>query len=128
MPPAAGRDLTSLHVMEPIPTPRFEQLVGAALDAVPDQLWSWFDNVVVLVEDAHEDEADLLGIYEGIPLTERDDYSGVTPDVIRIFRLPLCALAEDDDDLVDEIHVTVVHEFAHHLGIDDDRLHELGWA
>lgn len=114
--------------MEPIPTPRFEELVGAALDAVPDQLWSWFDNVVVLVQDAHEDEEDLLGIYEGIPLTERDEYSGVTPDVIRIFRLPLCALAEDDDHLVDEIYVTVVHEFAHHLGIDDHRLHELGWA
>jgi len=114
--------------MDPIPEPRFEQLVGAALDAVPEQLWSRFDNVVVLVEDAHEEEPDLLGIYEGIPLTEREEYSGATPDVIRIFRLPLCAIARDDEDLIDEVYVTVVHEFAHHLGIDDDRLHELGWA
>ncbi len=108
--------------------PRFEALVGEALDAVPDALWERFDNVVVLAEDAHEEEPDLLGIYEGIPLTDRDDYAGATPDVIRIFRRPLCALAEDESDLVDEVYVTVVHEFAHHLGIDDDRLHELGWA
>ncbi len=114
--------------MEPIPPPRFEELVGAALDGVPEELWSRFDNVVVLVQDAHEDEPELLGIYDGIPLTERDEYSGVTPDVIRIFRLPLCAMAEDAEELVEEIYVTVVHEFAHHLGIDDDRLHELGWA
>ncbi len=107
---------------------RFEELVGQAMDALPEPLVEVFDNVVVLVQDEHEDEADLLGIYEGIPLTEREEYSGATPDVIRIFRLPLCALAADDDDLVEEVYVTVVHEFAHHLGIDDDRLHELGWA
>jgi predicted Zn-dependent protease with MMP-like domain len=114
--------------VQPIPEPRFEELVGAALDAVPDELWRQFDNVVVLIEDEHEDEPDLLGIYEGIPLTERDEYAGAMPDVIRIFRVPLCALCDDEDDLVDEVYVTVVHEFAHHLGIDDDRLHELGWA
>jgi len=107
---------------------RFEELVGQAMDALPGPLVDRFDNVVVLVEDEHEDDADLLGIYEGIPLTEREDYSGVTPDVIRVFRLPLCAMAEDDDRLVEEVYVTVVHEFAHHLGIDDERLHELGWA
>ncbi len=107
---------------------RFEELVGQAMDALPGPLVDRFDNVVVLVEDEHEDDADLLGIYEGIPLTEREDYSGVTPDVIRVFRLPLCAMAEDDDRLVEEVYVTVVHEFAHHLGINDERLHELGWA
>ena len=107
---------------------RFEELVGQAMDALPGLLVDRFDNVVVLVEDEHEDDADLLGIYEGIPLTEREDYSGVTPDVIRVFRLPLCAMAEDDDRLVEEVYVTVVHEFAHHLGINDERLHELGWA
>ena len=114
--------------MDPIPLPRFEALVGDALDAVPDELWNRFDNVVLLVEDRHEDEPDLLGIYEGIPLTERDDYGGVTPDVIRIFRLALCAMCDDEQDLIDEVRITVVHEFAHHLGIDDDRLHALGWA
>jgi predicted Zn-dependent protease with MMP-like domain len=114
--------------MDLVPLPRFEQLVGDALDAVPDELWEQFDNVVVLVEDRHEDEPDLLGIYEGIPLTERDEYAGAMPDVIRIFRHALCDMCEDEDDLVEEVYVTVVHEFAHHLGIDDDRLHELGWA
>ena len=114
--------------MDPVPEERFEQLVGEALDEVPDELWEQFDNVVVLIEDRHEDEPDLLGIYEGIPLTERDDYTGAMPDVIRIFRLALCDVCEDEDHLVDEVYVTVVHEFAHHLGIDDERLHELGWA
>jgi len=114
--------------VEPIPEARFEELVGEALDAVPDELWQHFDNIVVLIEDEHEDEPDLLGIYEGIPLTERDEYAGAMPDVIRIFRFPLCAFCTDEEELVDEVHVTVVHEFAHHLGIDDDRLHELGWA
>jgi predicted Zn-dependent protease with MMP-like domain len=114
--------------VEPIPVARFEALVDEALDDVPDELWSQFENVVVLVEDADESEPDLLGIYEGIPLTERDDYGGALPDVIRIFRLPICAMCSDEEELVDEIYVTVVHEFAHHLGIDDDRLHELGWA
>jgi len=114
--------------MELVAMSRFEELVGQAMDALPGPLVDRFDNVVVLVEDEHEDDADLLGIYEGIPLTEREDYSGVTPDVIRVFRLPLCAMAEDDDRLVEEVYVTVVHEFAHHLGIDDERLHELGWA
>jgi predicted Zn-dependent protease with MMP-like domain len=114
--------------MEPIPLPRFEVLVGAALDEVPEELWAQFENVVVLVEDEDEEEPELLGVYDGIPLTERDDYGGVLPDVIRIFRLPICRMAEDEDHLVDEVYITVVHEFAHHLGIDDDRLHDLGWA
>ena len=114
--------------MEPVPLPRFEVLVGEALDDIPEALWEHFDNVVLLIEDRHEDEPDLLGIYEGIPLTERDDYGGVTPDVIRVFRLALCDFCDDEDMLVDEVYITVVHEFAHHLGIDDARLHELGWA
>jgi predicted Zn-dependent protease with MMP-like domain len=114
--------------MDTITMSRFEQLVGQALDAMPDELWARFDNVVVLIDDVHEEEPDLLGLYEGIPLTEREDYSGATPDVIRIFRRALCAAVDDEAQLVDEVYVTVVHEFAHHLGIDDDRLHELGWA
>jgi predicted Zn-dependent protease with MMP-like domain len=114
--------------MDTITMSRFEQLVGQALDAMPDELWTRFDNVVVLIDDVHEEEPDLLGLYEGIPLTEREDYSGATPDVIRIFRRALCAAVDDEAQLVDEVYVTVVHEFAHHLGIDDERLHELGWA
>lgn len=111
-----------------MPLERFEQLVDDALDEVPQELLDQFDNVVVLVEDEDPDEPELLGVYDGVPLTERDDYGGVLPDMIRIFRLPICRMVRDEQELVDEVYTTVVHEFAHHLGIDDHRLHELGWA
>lgn len=114
--------------MDPVPEARFEALVGDALDDVPERLWKHFDNVVVLIEDRHEDEPSLLGIYEGIPLTERDEYAGAMPDMIRIFRLALCDTCADEQELIDQVYITIVHEFAHHLGIDDERLHELGWA
>lgn len=114
--------------MRPIPLPRFEELVDIALDDLPEELTEQFDNVAVIVEDEHEDEPELLGIYEGVPLTEREEYGGVAPDVVRIFRLPLCQLCRDEQELVDEVYVTVVHELAHHVGIDDERLHDLGWA
>lgn len=114
--------------MEAIPAERFEALVDAALDEVPDELWEHFDNVVVVVEDAHPEEPDLLGLYEGVPLTERWDYAGVLPDRISIYRLPLCEMSADEQELVKEIRITVIHELAHHVGIDDDHLHELGWA
>ncbi|AYY15689.1 metallopeptidase family protein [Actinobacteria bacterium YIM 96077] len=87
------------------------------------------DNVVILVEDEPPADApELLGLYEGTPLTERGDYSGVLPDTVRLFRLPIVRLCETREEVVDEVLVTVVHEIAHHFGIDDDRLHELGWA
>ena len=109
---------------------RFEELVGDALDAVPPELLELLDNVVVLVEDdPPADDPDLLGIYEGHALTERGwDYSGVLPDRIIIFRNPILAICGNDDDVVDEVSVTVVHEIAHHFGIDDHRLHDLGWG
>lgn len=114
--------------MQPLPERRFEELVGDALEQIPDPLWDRFDNLAVIVEDRHDEHPELLGLYEGVPLTERDDYAGALPDVIRIFRLPLCALARDRAELVDEIYITVVHELAHHVGLDEARLHELGWA
>ncbi|MGN6522311.1 MAG: metallopeptidase family protein [Actinomycetes bacterium] len=106
----------------------FEELVADALDALPPELTAGFDNVVLVVEDEHPDEPELLGLYEGIALTEREFYSAVLPDRITLYRIPLCLMAEDLDDLAHEVRVTVVHEFAHHVGIDDERLHELGWA
>ncbi|WP_412541265.1 metallopeptidase family protein [Longispora sp. K20-0274] len=108
---------------------RFEELVADALDEVPDELMALLDNVVVLVEDkAPKDDPDLLGLYEGYALTERGwDYSGALPDRITIYRLPTLAICETEEDVVEEVSVTVVHEIAHHFGIDDDRLHELGW-
>ncbi|MCP2262287.1 putative Zn-dependent protease, minimal metalloprotease (MMP)-like domain [Streptoalloteichus tenebrarius] len=108
---------------------RFEELVADALDLIPEELAAAMRNVVVLVEDRHPDEPDLLGLYEGIALTERDShYGGVLPDRIFVYREPLLAMCEDEEELVDEIAITVVHEVAHHFGIDDERLHELGWG
>lgn len=114
--------------MDPVSPARFERLVGEALDALPDELGRLMENVAVVARDRHPGE-DLLGLYEGIPLTERDDYGGlVMPDVISLYRLPLCEICADDEELVEEIAVTVVHEIAHHFGIDDDSLHTWGWG
>ena len=113
--------------MQPVPPGEFEELVADALDALPPELAARFSNVVVVVEDENEAEPDLLGLYEGVALTEREHYSGALPDRISLYRIPLCLLAEDLEHLVEEITVTVVHEFGHHVGIDDERLHQLGW-
>jgi len=108
---------------------RFEELVGDALDQIPPKLAQAIDNVVVLVADRHPEEPDLLGIYEGVALTERDSsYAGSLPDTITVFRDALLEICETDEDVVEEVTVTVIHEIAHHFGIDDDRLHEVGWA
>jgi predicted Zn-dependent protease with MMP-like domain len=109
---------------------RFSELVADALDQVPAPLQKLMDNVVVLVEDDPPfDEPDLLGVYEGHALTERGvDYSGVLPDRITIFRRPILSICDTEDDVVEEVAITVVHEIAHHFGIDDRRLHELGWG
>lgn len=108
----------------------FENAVGDALDGIPPALARLMDNVVILVEDdAPADDPDLLGLYEGTPLTERDAaWAGSLPDRITIFRNPTLVICDSRDEVVDEVQVTVVHEIAHHFGIDDDRLHDLGWA
>jgi predicted Zn-dependent protease with MMP-like domain len=106
---------------------RFEELVADALDAVPERLMSLLDNVVILV-DAKSDP-DLFGLYEGYALTSRTtQYSGVLPDRITIFRRPTLRMCHTEEDVVDQVRITVVHEIAHHFGIDDERLHELGWG
>ena len=109
----------------------FEAAVSEALDQVPAELAALMDNVVVLVEELPppEEPQDLLGLYEGTPLTERDGwYAGVLPDRISIFRRPILAVCETREEVVEEVLITVVHEIAHHFGIEDDRLHELGWG
>jgi predicted Zn-dependent protease with MMP-like domain len=106
----------------------FERLVVQGLDALPDQMVEGLDNVIFAVEDRPESD-DVLGLYDGVALTERGDYGyGELPDRIVIYREPLLDHCESLDELVEEIHVTLVHEIAHYFGIDDDRLHELGWA
>jgi predicted Zn-dependent protease with MMP-like domain len=108
---------------------RFEELVADALDEVPPELLSLMDNVVVLVEDDPEDGRDLLGLYEGYALTSRGwHYAGVLPDRITIYRNPTLRICETEEDVIEEVATTVVHEIAHHFGIDDKRLHELGWG
>jgi predicted Zn-dependent protease with MMP-like domain len=109
----------------------FEGAVADALDGVPPELARLMDNVVVLVEDdAPADDPDLLGLYEGTPLTERDAWwaTGSLPDRITIFRRPTLAVCESSEDVAEEVRITVVHEIAHHFGIDDERLHDLGWG
>ena len=112
--------------MELLARYRFERLVAEALDELPDELLPVLDNVVVRVEERNADEPELLGLYEGTPHTER--HGDEFPDVITIYRAALCEMCDDEDDLAEEIYVTVIHEVAHAAGIDDDRLHELGWA
>ncbi len=107
----------------------FEGLVAQALDSIPADLTRLMSNVVVVVEDqAPDDDPDLLGLYSGIPLTERDGgYAGFLPDQVTIFMVPILAMCASRDDVVEEVRITVVHEIAHHFGIDDARLEELGY-
>lgn len=106
----------------------FDQCVNEALDTIPDALVDLIDNCVVLVEDAPPAGEDLFGVYDGVPLTERGfDYTGVLPDRILIYREPHKQACASIDELVTEIHITVVHEIAHHFGIDDHALAELGY-
>jgi len=107
---------------------RFEELVADALDEIPPDLMALLDNVAVLVEDDPE-EPGLLGLYEGVALTERGwNYTGALPDRIFIYRRPILAICDSEQDVVEEVAITVVHEVAHHFGIDEERLHELGWG
>lgn len=108
----------------------FESLVVDELDALPDEMIEGLENLVFVTEARPEDGSlDLLGIYEGVALTDRDQYGfGELPDRIVLFREPLLAVCDDLDALRHEIHVTLVHEIAHYYGIDDEELHRLGWA
>jgi predicted Zn-dependent protease with MMP-like domain len=108
---------------------RFEDLVSEAVDLIPPDLAAAMDNEVVLVADRHPQDPELLGLYEGIALTERDSsYAGALPDTVTIFRESLLEICETEQDVVEEVAITVIHEMAHHFGIDDERLHELGWG
>ncbi len=99
-----------------------------ALDGIPEALGRLMDNVWVGVEEPSRGE-ELLGLYEGVPLTEREAYGGmVLPDRITIYRRPTCEMCATEDEVVETVRDTVIHEVAHHFGIDDDRLDELGWA
>jgi predicted Zn-dependent protease with MMP-like domain len=132
------REIKRQYQRMPVTTTRddFEQMVADALDSIPPELGEAMDNVVVVVEDwptpeqlEGRDET-LLGLYEGVPLTERGPitYSGISPDRITVFQGPLCRLARDRDDLAHNVRTTVLHEVGHYFGMSEERLEELGWA
>jgi predicted Zn-dependent protease with MMP-like domain len=116
--------------MQPLSAEAFEELVDQALDGIPDALMRLVDNVAIIVEpDSPSDQPYLLGLYEGTPLTSRGNwYAGALPDRITIFKGPIERHCRTLEEVVHQVRVTVVHEIAHHFGIDDDRLHELGWG
>ena len=115
-----------------VPRKRFEELVADALDGIPPELGQHIENVAVFVEEVAP-EGGLLGRYEGVPLTRRDSGYGaygnlVMPDRITLYRRSLCAMCDSEEHLVEQVRVTVVHEVAHHFGIGDERLAELGYG
>lgn len=116
--------------MHALDSEEFEKLVVGELDLLPDEMVDGLENVVFVTEDRPEDGSlDLLGLYDGVDVTRRGNYGfGELPDRIILYREPLLAVAEDLEDLKDQIHVTLVHEIAHYFGIDDDELHALGWG
>lgn len=115
--------------MHEVTIEEFEELVSQGIDSLPDDMLEALDNVIFLVEDAPADGSEVLGVYEGFSLQERGDYGyGEEPDRIILFREPLLAHCADRDELVREIRVTLVHEIAHFYGLDENRIHELGWG
>ncbi|HEY2815408.1 MAG TPA: metallopeptidase family protein [Acidimicrobiales bacterium] len=111
-----------------MPVERFEELVAEALDGIPERLGHLIDNVAVFVQDG--ENPNLLGLYEGVPLTRRESYGigGGMPDRITIYRLAILHRCTTEREVVDMVRFTVVHEVGHHFGIDDARLRELGWG
>lgn len=124
-----GAPVASVPAVIEVSRERFEELVSDALDEIPPELAERMENVAVVVRD-HPPSRGLLGLYEGIPLTERDSsYGGmVMPDRIIVFRIPICEMCATHDEVREQVRTTVVHEVGHHFGLDDARLEELGWA
>ena len=104
----------------------FEQLVADALDSLPQELAEKMENVAVMVEDRGP-APNVLGLYQGVPLTRRWSYAGAVPDRITIYQVPICSISDTDEDVREQVRRTVIHEVGHHFGIDDPRLRELGW-
>ena len=121
--PLAGK----VTAMEPIPVDAFEVLVADALATIPDDLRAEMENVAIIIDD-ESPPGPLFGVYEGIPLTKRGSYAGVNPDRITLFLATICRSASTSDDLARRVRVTLLHEVGHHFGIDETRLHELGWS
>lgn len=107
----------------------FYALAEEALATLPEELLDDLENVAIVVEDEPEDGSETLGVYKGTALTERDSsWFGMLPDRVVLFRGPLSRMCEDEDELFEEIAITLIHEIGHYHGIDEERLHELGWG
>lgn len=107
----------------------FEALVEDALDEIPDEFWDQVENLVVLVEDdPPEDDPDLLGLYDGVPVTARDDYAGVLPDRVFLYRNPTLRICATREEVAEQVRITAVHEIGHYFGVEDAELDELGWG
>lgn len=127
LPATLHRAVRCDHMIDVSPE-RFAELVAEALDGIPPELRGMMENVAVVVDD-DSPPGRILGLYDGIPLTERGEYGGLAlPDKITIFRQAVCAYCDSSEELVAQVRQTVVHEVAHHFGIDDERLDELGWG
>lgn len=112
----------------PFSQEEFERIAEAAIASLPAEILAALQNVAITVEEEDPDDPDLYGLYDGIPATEAADWAGQLPARIRIFRRPLSEDFPDPAELAEEIRITVLHEIAHHFGIDEDRLDELGYA
>jgi predicted Zn-dependent protease with MMP-like domain len=113
--------------MEPIDVDSFEAMVADALRTIPDELRAEIENVAIII-DSESPPGPLYGLYEGIPLTSRRQYAGVTPDRITLFLATICRSATTTEDLARRVRLTLLHEVGHHFGIGEARLRELGWA
>lgn len=108
---------------------RFDEMVDDALDRIPEEFARRMTNVVVLVRDRNPEQPEILGLYEGVALTERTfDHTGYLPDAISIYRDALQAHCHTEEQLAEEVMVTVFHEVGHYFGLDEDALHRLGWG
>ncbi len=116
-----------VRAVEPIDVDAFEELVVDALATIPDDLRAEIDNVAIIIDD-RSPPGPLYGLYEGVPLTSRGNYSGARPDRITLFLATICQSAPTREDLVHRVRVTLLHEVGHHFGIGEQRLRELGWA
>ncbi|MEC5192539.1 MULTISPECIES: metallopeptidase family protein [unclassified Arthrobacter] len=135
-PDDGGTGTGGVHAPFPMSEADFDAAVNDALDRIPPELAKTMNNVAIFIEDAYtpqpgeDKDTVLLGLYEGVPLTERDSWwdAGSLPDRITIFRGPILEICESREDVIEEVTITVVHEIAHHFGISDERLHQLGWG
>lgn len=115
--------------MTPVTQEEFEAMINDALDTIPDEFAKHMTNMVVLARDFNDDDPTLLGLFEGVPLTEQhSNHTGFLPDAVFVYKNALEAMCSDSDELREEVKITVLHEVGHYFGLEEHELHELGWG